>query len=195
MVNTLSVSSAAKELLIPSIEKNLGPIQNGWTSDEIKGLNVINPARSPEGPYFLLTMGLSQKAFKAKYTKKDVRVEYLMEFNPSLDHEKSAEILLELAEKTISHDDLPGPGDVVMLPNGIWEEDEISFLYFTMPYLRDVGFMNYISSAGVDIVWVLPITHFEHEILKSEGRDSLEKFWIENKTNLHDPLRRFDLAS
>jgi len=53
-------------------------------------------------------LGLSQKVFSAKYTKKDVRVEYLMEFKASLDRERSAQILLELAEKTISYDDLPG---------------------------------------------------------------------------------------
>jgi len=191
MVNTLSVSSVAKELLIPAIEKNMGPIQKGWTSDRVEGLNVINPASSLGLPYFLLTLGLSQKVFSAKYTKKDVRVEYLMEFKASLDRERSAQILLELAEKTISYDDLPGPGDVVMLPDGIWKDDNISFLYFTMPYLRDEGFMNYMSSAGVDVVWVLPITHFEHQILKKDGREALEAFWIKNQTNLHDPLRRF----
>ena len=113
-----------------------------------------------------------------------------MEFKVSLDRERSAQILLELAEKTISYDDLPGPGDVVMLPDGIWKDDNISFLYFTMPYLRDEGFMNYMSSAGVDVVWVLPITHFEHQILKKDGREALEAFWIKNQTNLHDPLRR-----
>jgi len=169
----------------------MGPIQKGWTSDRVEGLNVINPASSLGLPYFLLTLGLSQKVFSAKYTKKDVRVEYLMEFKASLDRESSAQILLELAEKTISYDDLPGPGDVVMLPDGIWKDDNISFLYFTMPYLRDEGFMNYMSSAGVDVVWVLPITHFEHQILKKDGREALEAFWIKNQTNLHDPLRRF----
>ena len=191
MVNTLSVSSVAKELLIPAIEKNMGPIQKGWASDGVKGLNVINPASSLGLPYFLLTLGLSQKVFSAKYTKKDVRVEYLMEFKASLDRERSAQILLELAEKTISYDDLPGPGDVVKLPDGIWKDDNISFLYFTMPYLRDDRFMNYISSVGVDVVWVLPITQFEHQILKKDGREALEAFWIKNQTNLHDPLRRF----
>jgi len=190
MLNTLSVSSVAKELLIPAIEKNMGAIQNGWKSDRVEGLNVINPAPSQGGPKFLLTSGLSQKVFSAKYTKKDVRVEYLMEFKPSLNHERCAQILLELAEKTISYSDLPGPGDVVKLPDGIWKDDNISFLYFTMPYLRDEGFMNYISWAGVDVVWVLPITHFEHQILTKDGREALEAFWIENKTNLHDPLRR-----
>jgi len=40
MVNTLSVSSVAKELLIPAIEKNMGPIQKGWTSDRVEGLRA-----------------------------------------------------------------------------------------------------------------------------------------------------------
>lgn len=175
-------------LLVELIEKNFGQIKMGWKSKKLSRLNVISLKDDKQKVNYLMTLGLSHKKFQTKQDR-EVKAEYFMEFSQSWSSREAASLLLQLAENTVLQNDLPNPEETISVSGGVWEDDKIHSIYFTSPYLRDHFFQNDMDKVGVVIIWALPITKFEHEFLKKEGRVKLEDYWIRKKVNLHNPSR------
>lgn len=157
------------------LERHLGPMERGWSSSSLPGVQVCVFRDQPcAGVVTLATLGLSNTILAMNGDRR-VRQELLLAVREGAKLEELAKILLDVAERLMQRERALLRGDLVPLGAKIDEAREADVLYASMPVVFPDGLATLRESTPATVVvWLIPVHPLEARFIESSGWNAFE---------------------
>ncbi|WP_343643670.1 suppressor of fused domain protein [Chryseobacterium sp.] len=181
--------------LIEHIEKYLGAITSGESvnNDEFGKLIFCRFDNQPDNNITTyLTLGLSDHILNIKEDKQ-VRMEILTSIYSSQENSKIYDLLLYVADKMLRTHRAILRGQVIDIPDNIFDNKEFTSVYVSVPVFFEDDFASFkVSTPATIFAWIFPLYENESNFINKNGwnkfEDELEvsdcDFWDLNRKPL-----------
>lgn len=152
------------------LERYLGPMERGWSSGSLPGVQVcLFRDRPDSGVITLATLGLSNTVL-AMSDDREVRQELLLAVRNDKLLEELAKLLIHISEMLINSGRALLRGDVIPLENWIAAGSEANALYASIPVAFPDGLATLRDSTPATVVvWLIPLQPNEAACVASSG--------------------------
>jgi hypothetical protein len=157
------------------LERNLGPMEVGWSSDSLGGVQVCLFRNQPvHGALTLATLGLSDTVL-AMADGRGVRQELLLAIHDDRAPEEFVKLVLHIAERQQRNGQALLRGDVISLGEQLAADSAAESLYASMPVVFPEGIETLSDSSPPTVfVWLVPILPREASFIASSGWSGFE---------------------
>jgi hypothetical protein len=174
------------------LENYLGEIEAGWQEHSAGGAMSFQTARFPKGSgpgtVSFATLGLSHHQLPGK--TKQIRQEFLMIVQESLEHHPVARIMQNVGEGVLGAHRALLRGDVVDFGSPLFRGSEMEALYVAIPvYFPDEFSVFKEDGKSIVIAWLVPIYRNEVNYIRANGWPAFEGCLVENDPDLTDVYR------
>lgn len=172
------------------LEKHLGEIEQGWSSDSLPGIQVCLFRNQPDdGLLTLTTLGLSNHVLEMPGGR-SVRQELTLVVPDEASLSASAKLLLHVAECVLKKHQAILRGEVLSLGARIDANASASALYVSTPVVFSDEFSTlYDTIPPTVIVWLFPVLPAEERFIVSSGWSAFEDRLEAVNPDLFDVLR------
>jgi hypothetical protein len=176
------------------LEKYLGLIQRGWSSNSLPGIQVCLFTQQPgPGLQTLTTLGLSNAVLSMSDDRR-VRQELVFAVDAARSPDDYAKLLLHVADEVRSSGRALLRGDVVPLESSIAVNSAAAALYASSPTAYPDTFSTLEESAPPTVfVWLFPLFPGEVIFVRRWGWDAFESRLEAKNPDLFD-VRRSTIA-
>ncbi|RZU16410.1 suppressor of fused protein SUFU [Kribbella rubisoli] len=181
--------------MIKHFERQLGPIQDGWSGDPDSNEMPFQIVRFAQGSgdrtVAFATLGLGRYPLISAATGRTIRHELLLLVSEELVNEPFPSLLQEIGEEAIRDDRALLRGDLLGPRGPLISESHLEALYVTMPVYFPDDFATCDSPDGpIVIAWLVPVSLAEARYIDSAGWEAFEDRLIEQDPNLMDFSRK-----
>jgi Suppressor of fused protein (SUFU) len=157
------------------LESHLGPMEVGWSSSSLPGVQIcLFRDRPVAGVITLTTLGLSNTVL-AMSTDRRVRQELLIATPDDRAPEEFGKLLLHIAERLQKRGQALLRGDVVPLGDKLTVDSAADALYASMPVVFPEGLATLADSSPPTVfVWLIPLLPSEVTFVESSGWNEFE---------------------
>jgi hypothetical protein len=172
------------------LEQHLGPMERGWSSASLPGVQVCLFRDQPSpGVITLATIGLSNTVL-AMSAERKVRQELLLAVRDDLPAEELAKLLIDVAELLIKRGRALLRGDIVRLGDRVAADSAADALYASIPVAFPDGLATLMDSTPATVVvWLIPLQPPEAAFVESSGWSDFEERLEAANPDLFDPER------
>lgn len=181
--------------LIDHVEKNLGTIKAGWTTDA-KGLHlpfqVVETTRGPiDETVAFLTIGLSNSPLTSVRTGRLIRQELTMVVRTQQGGLGVPSVLQQVASAVLASGQPLLRGDVLGPSGPLFERSSLEALYVAIPvYFKEAFAACDVPGVGsVIFAWLIPISRDEAEYVRVCGWERFEDRLADENPDLVDVFR------
>jgi hypothetical protein len=180
--------------LIEHLERYLGPIDSGWSSDADGVPQPFQVARYEvgkiTGTVCFSTVGLSRHPLQSRRTNRQIRQELVMCVSDSLRAGPVPALLQQVGNRALSSGRPYLRGDVLGPSERLFVRSELTALYVTLPvYFPDEFAVVAEGDSNIAICWLVPISSGEADFVTSHGWGSFERLLEKEDPNLTDVYR------
>ncbi|MGK4000058.1 suppressor of fused domain protein [Sorangium sp. So ce1024] len=157
------------------LERHLGPMERGWSSSSLPGVQVCLFRDRPfAGVVTLATLGLSNTVLAMSGGRK-VRQELLFACRNDTRIEELGKLLIHVAELMLTRERAVLRGDVILLGCRISADSAADSLYASIPVVYPEGLSTLMDSTPATVVvWLIPLQPTEAAFVKSSGWSDFE---------------------
>ncbi|NOU68829.1 hypothetical protein GC096_32945 [Paenibacillus sp. LMG 31461] len=152
------------------LEKHMGKIQYGWTSNESNQklpFQIVKYAGGPfSGTVSYSTLGLSNEELRSSVSGKQIRQELIFTSYAFHGDNNIPGILQQIGQQALKNKTAFLRGDVIGPYGQLFDKSELEALYVTCPVYFPDEFQTYTTENKTSIVqsWIVPITSKEGTI-------------------------------
>ena len=157
------------------LERHLGPIDRGWSSQSCPGVQVcLVPNRPSQGVATLATLGLSNTIL-ALSGERQVRQELLLSARDGWPVEELGKVMLHVVDLVLQRGRALLRGDVIHLGSAIATGSNADALYASIPVVfpEELATLKY-STPPTVFVWLVPLYRSEAAFVESSGWTKFE---------------------
>lgn len=177
--------------LTEHFERDLGPIEVGWTSDADGNrlpFQVVKFDRVPlRGLAAFATLGLSRHPVQSRTSGKEIRLELLLLVHADQTSGPFPAILQDIAKETILAGKSILRGDVLGPKGPLTPGSAMEAFYVTAPvYLPDEFASADEDGNSIVIAWLVPVSGQEAAFIRDRGWPAFEDLLVEVDPDLAD---------